>query len=140
MRRFLLNVLPSGFHRIRHYGLISNGGRCENLARARGLLHAAPVADVEPKDAEVSAESVQPTLVCPHCGAAMLIIEVTARTTNTRTTSSERAAMNIDSLYRPSKLCWHMPSRCCFALMGKIDAFTSAHNTCVWPNDFGIDD
>lgn len=79
MRRFLLHVLPSGFHRIRHYGLIANGGRRENLARARELLHVAPVADVEPKDAEVSAESVQPTFVCPHCGAAMLIIETLPR-------------------------------------------------------------
>jgi len=48
--------------------------------------------------------------------------------------------MNIDSLYRPSKLCWRVPTRCCFALMGKIDVFTSAHNNCIWPNDFGIDD
>jgi len=43
MRRFLLHVLPSGFHRIRHYGLIANSGRRENLARARKLLNVAPV-------------------------------------------------------------------------------------------------
>ena len=39
MRRFLLHVLPSGFHRIRHYGLLANAGRREHLARARELLH-----------------------------------------------------------------------------------------------------
>ena len=47
MRRFLLHVLPGGFHRIRHYGLIANAGRRENLARARELLHVVAVA-VEP--------------------------------------------------------------------------------------------
>lgn len=51
MRRFLLHVLPSGFHRIRHYGLIANGGRRENLARARELLHVVPV---EPKESDGS--------------------------------------------------------------------------------------
>ena len=42
MRRFLLHVLPSGFHRIRHYGLLANAGRREHLARARELLHVVP--------------------------------------------------------------------------------------------------
>ena len=47
MRRFLLHVLPGGFHRIRHYGLLANGSRKANLALARELLHAglAPPAD-----------------------------------------------------------------------------------------------
>ena len=44
MRRFLLHVLPSGFHRIRHYGLLANAARRDNLARARELLHVAPEA------------------------------------------------------------------------------------------------
>lgn len=78
MRRFLLHVLPSGFHRIRHYGLIANGGRRENLARARALLHVAPVVE-EPDGTEATNESVQPTFVCPHCGAPMHIIETLAR-------------------------------------------------------------
>ena len=39
MRRFLLHVLPSGFHRIRHYGLLANAGRRENLAKVRTLLN-----------------------------------------------------------------------------------------------------
>ena len=75
MRRFLLHVLPGGFHRIRHYGLIANTGRRDNLARARELLHVVPV-ELRDDDAE---ESIQPTFVCPHCGAAMLIIEVLPR-------------------------------------------------------------
>ena len=43
IRRFLLHVLPRGFHRIRHYGLLASGGRRDNLARARELLAAAAV-------------------------------------------------------------------------------------------------
>jgi len=78
MRRFLLHVLPDGFHRIRHYGLIANGERRENLARTRELLHVAPVVEI-PDSTETTGESVQSTFVCPHCGAAMLIIETLAR-------------------------------------------------------------
>ncbi len=50
MRRFLLQFLPSGFHRIRHYGLLANNARKENLALARELLHVAPVttSDADP--------------------------------------------------------------------------------------------
>ena len=47
MRRFLLHVLPGGFHRIRHYGLIANAERKDNLAKARELLHAAPDANAQ---------------------------------------------------------------------------------------------
>jgi Putative transposase len=39
IRRFLIHVLPDGFHRIRHYGLFANGSRAENIARARQLLN-----------------------------------------------------------------------------------------------------
>jgi predicted RNA-binding Zn-ribbon protein involved in translation (DUF1610 family) len=77
MRRFLLHVLPGGFHRIRHYGLIANTGRRENLARARELLQVAPV--VEQANDEAPAEAVQVTFVCPHCGAPMNIIDTLPR-------------------------------------------------------------
>ena len=76
IRRFLLHVLPSGFHRIRHYGLLANTGRHYNLARIRELLHVAPA---ETKVIETPAESVQPLFVCPDCGAAMIIVEIMAR-------------------------------------------------------------
>ena len=78
MRRFLLHVLPGGFHRIRHYGLIANTGRRENLARARELLNVMPIVMAE-SNADAPAESVQPTFVCPDCGAAMIVIETLAR-------------------------------------------------------------
>jgi hypothetical protein len=77
MRRFLLHVLPSGFHRIRHYGLLANAGRREQLAQARELLHVVP-ATVEPA-ATAPIAITAPTFVCPHCGAAMSIVELFAR-------------------------------------------------------------
>ena len=80
MRRFLLHVLPSGFHRIRHYGLLANGGRRDHLERARELLQDEPVnAEALRTDADVSDKAAQPTFVCPDCGAAMIIIEILAR-------------------------------------------------------------
>jgi hypothetical protein len=80
MRRFLLHVLPSGFHRIRHYGLLANAGRRDHLAQVRELLKVAP-AHAESKDAIADApeKAIQPTFVCPDCGAAMIIVEILAR-------------------------------------------------------------
>ena len=53
IRRFLMHVLPKGFHRIRHYGLFANGNRAESIARARELLAVAPQA-AEPAKAPAS--------------------------------------------------------------------------------------
>jgi hypothetical protein len=78
MRRFLLHVLPGGFHRIRHYGLLANAGRRANLARVRALLECeAPEVKEAPQAGSV--ESIRPTFVCPCCGAAMRIIETFVR-------------------------------------------------------------
>jgi hypothetical protein len=78
IRRFLMHVLPKGFHRIRHYGLFANGNRAANLARARALLHVAPRASASPTvaTAAASAPRVEP---CPCCGGRMLVIETFAR-------------------------------------------------------------
>ncbi len=92
MRRFLLHVLPTGFHRIRHYGLIANAGRRENLARARELLHMPPESDAEANSGDVSAEAVQPTYVCPACGAPMIIIDTLVRGQPIRAPPSQRGA------------------------------------------------
>jgi hypothetical protein len=76
MRRFLLHVLPGGFHRIRHFGLIANNGRKEKLALARELLNAVPaVAVTEANSGEVMDEPVRPAFVCAHCGAQMIVLE-----------------------------------------------------------------
>ncbi len=79
MRRFLLHVLPAGFHRIRHYGLLANAGRKDNLAKARALLHVAPAADAQAPQVDVQVECAPPTFVCPHCGAPMIITGVLLR-------------------------------------------------------------
>jgi Putative transposase/Transposase zinc-binding domain len=68
IRRFLLHVLPKGFHRIRHYGILASAGRDENLAKARKLL-AVRVAE------EMSQEPDALATPCPCCGGRMIIIE-----------------------------------------------------------------
>ena len=73
IRRFLIHVLPSGFHRIRHYGLLASGVKADSLMLARKLLDVAPPAP-EPED--VAAEPPPPLKPCPCCGSAMRIIEV----------------------------------------------------------------
>ena len=79
MRRFLLHVLPGGFHRIRHYGLIANNARKEKLALARELLQVAPVAVADADSVDGSVEPVRPTYVCTHCGAPMVIVQTFLR-------------------------------------------------------------
>jgi len=76
MRRFLLHVLPGGFHRIRHYGLLANSSRRANLTLARELL-CAPAPEPAPKDGDACTKP--PTFVCPHCGRAMLVVQTFMR-------------------------------------------------------------
>ena len=77
MRRFLLHVLPAGFHRIRHYGLLANGSRRDNLALARELLKVALPTPVE--SADEPSDAPAPTFVCAHCGHAMVVLQVLSR-------------------------------------------------------------
>ena len=76
IRRFLLHVLPSGFHRIRHYGLFAGAGRADNIERARHLLAAAENAP-QPSCAEADsqAEDVSPARRGPCCGGRMIVVE-----------------------------------------------------------------
>ncbi len=76
IRRFLLHVLPKGFHRIRHYGLLASAGRQANLARARNLLAAPTPATPPPAEADEPASSPQPRPPCPCCGGRMVIVAV----------------------------------------------------------------
>jgi hypothetical protein len=83
IRRFLIHLLPSGFHRIRHYGLLANARRAENIKRARALL----IDQAEDKDNEKGvsentkssqdevAEQPQATYTCTDCGNPMVIIK-----------------------------------------------------------------
>ncbi len=77
IRRFLIHVLPKGFHRIRHYGFLANGARVDNIARLRKLLHAPQ--PIEPDDDGQQAaqdEPDGPERLCPCCGGRMITIEV----------------------------------------------------------------
>jgi hypothetical protein len=75
IRRFLMHVLPAGFHRIRYYGLLASGQRAENLARARELLMP-PISAVDAiKASSPNAAEPQTTNLCPCCGGRMIIIE-----------------------------------------------------------------
>ena len=82
IRRFLLHVLPDGFHRIRHYGFLANGNRAANLARCRQLLAvpstqppAATIDNPQPSDAATG----HPLHPCPGCGGRMLLIALLPR-------------------------------------------------------------
>jgi hypothetical protein len=80
IRRFLLHVLPKGFHRIRHYGLLASAGRKANIAQARELL-AVPQPKAQSSESE-SADADAPTdwrPPCPCCGGRMIIIETFER-------------------------------------------------------------
>jgi Putative transposase/Transposase zinc-binding domain len=73
IRRFLLHVLPRGFHRIRHYGLLAGTARKASLALARALLAVAPPAD------NTQEEPMDTRPPCPCCGGHMVVIEIFAR-------------------------------------------------------------
>ena len=82
MRRFLLHVLPNGFHRIRHYGLLARSRtKVATLERARELIAAAAPAQwnrsAQADQALVDAEATdKPIHPCPCCGGRMVIIEL----------------------------------------------------------------
>jgi hypothetical protein len=80
IRRFLIHVLPRGFHRIRHYGLFANARRAGNLVRMRELLGVAP--QPAETDASDAANDNEPQLLshpCPCCGGRMIVIETFER-------------------------------------------------------------
>ena len=77
IRRFLIHVLPDGFHRIRHYGLLAGSTRKATIARIRELLGKAP----PEQDLQATAEIIPLTLSepCPCCGGPMRIVETFLR-------------------------------------------------------------
>ena len=76
IRRFLLHVLPSGFHRIRHYGLFAGTVRARNIERARQALAASKVSPQSANaEADSETETPLPARRCPCCGGRMIITE-----------------------------------------------------------------
>jgi hypothetical protein len=86
IRRFLIHVLPSGFHRIRHYGLFAGSKHVDNITRARELL-AVPTPQNEnaASDAADGNEPQTPSHPCPCCGGRMIVIETFERGCSPRT-------------------------------------------------------
>jgi len=97
IRRFLLHVLPKGFHRIRHYGLLASATCKATIARAKELI-AAPVAQMDPStehnNADVAtAAGVDHRPPCPCCGGRMIIVESFGRGGQPRAPPSSQAAV-----------------------------------------------
>jgi hypothetical protein len=102
IRRFLLHVLPTGFHRIRHYGLYANGQRRDMIGRARQLLDAATPEAAATKRTDNNDEAGEtaptPTQRCPCCGGRMIVVETFAAGTAPRhRPSAQIAAIRIDT-------------------------------------------
>ena len=74
IRRFLVHVLPKGFHRIRHYGLLASGTRADNIAQAHEML-----AVSKPEDRPTGTAVDHSKSTCPCCGGRMIIIELFER-------------------------------------------------------------
>jgi hypothetical protein len=89
IRRFLLHVLPDGFHRIRHYGLLASSRRAETIARIRQIIAAATLDDIARDDVPVAAaqleQASEPHPPCPCCGGRMILVERFAPGTAPRT-------------------------------------------------------
>jgi hypothetical protein len=94
IRRFLIHVLPKGFHRIRHYGLFANTGRAANIKRLRELLGQVPAPAVEATERADEAPVLPP---CPCCGGRMIVIEVIERETRSRYQPPSLALIRIDT-------------------------------------------
>ncbi len=92
IRRFLLHVLPKGFHRIRHYGLLASATCKANIARAKELI-AAPLSSIDPSTehaADVAAGAADHRPPCPCCGGRMIIVERFGRDGEPRAPPSPR--------------------------------------------------
>jgi len=97
IRRFLLHVLPTGFHRIRHYGLFASGKRVDMIAKARQLLGLAPPAAEDAVEIDPAAPQVL-THPCPCCGGRMIVIETFDAGCQPRhRPSATRVAIRIDT-------------------------------------------
>ena len=76
IRRYLIHVLPDGFHRIRHYGLFANANRAANIALARQLLGVPePAPSTDESDRAEGGCDHEEWNTCPCCGGRMIIVE-----------------------------------------------------------------
>jgi Putative transposase len=99
IRRFLIHVLPHGFHRIRHYGLLASGTRADNIARARRLLDVPAARPGAADDSRTKADDPKPpSHSCPCCGGRMIVIETFQRGSSPRyRPAASTAVIRIDT-------------------------------------------
>ena len=99
IRRFLIHVLPKGFHRIRYFGFLTGQSRAKNIAHIRGMLAVPliPIDDIKALNAKPE-EPKAPEQPCPCCGGHMRIIETFARECEpTHRPTPPAAAIRIDT-------------------------------------------
>ncbi len=96
IRRFLIHVLPTGFHRIHHYGLFASGVRADNVDRARQLLAISGARSHGATTAETRT-TMPSTSTCPCCGGRMIIIETFARGCSPRYRPAPSNLIKIDT-------------------------------------------
>ncbi len=98
IRRFLLHVLPSGFHRIRHDGFLASPGRAATIDRLRDLIAAASPGDQSLRGsgnaAADRADAPASATICPCCGGRMRIVETFARGAQPRSCTAEPAGID----------------------------------------------
>ena len=98
MRRFLLHILPDGFHRIRHVGFLANTQRAKAVTRARELLaDRLPAPTPEPESAEPAVDAAPQPAPCPCCGGRMVLAEIIERASCLRPRRRSAPAIGIDS-------------------------------------------
>jgi Putative transposase len=98
IRRFLMHVLPQGFHRIRYYGLLASAVRADNIARAREML-AVPLLPIDAIRAATTKpdEPKSPEHPCPRCGGRMIIIETFERASSPKYRPRPTPVIRIDT-------------------------------------------
>jgi hypothetical protein len=82
IRRFLIHILPRGFHRIRHFGLFANHQRKRNLQTVRDLLNVIVESPAKPDEEQTTPKP--PSFICRTCGTALVIIEILGRPQRSR--------------------------------------------------------
>ena len=91
IRRFLLHVLPAGFHRIRHYGLLASGARAQNIAHARRLLGSSTTCNQNaPANETHELEPLDLKYHCPSCGGRLIIVGTVLRARDPHAASGGR--------------------------------------------------
>ncbi len=78
IRRFLIHVLPSGFHRIRHAGFLANGIRRDRIDMIRRLFDVDPDTDLKADDDQCT-NTNEKEQTCPKCGGVMIVVETLKR-------------------------------------------------------------